>query len=134
MTFILKDAVVLQEGDVLVKQSFLVLGARADQEADLRGNALARGVTEPEGFELERALEGEQLEGEDLVRSVSNHFLYGLELEPRCLPPMWRVIRESSRLRFLPVSKGENVNSDAPCNTFLRTFFVPRAPKKCVNG
>ena len=74
MTFILQDAVVLQEGDVLVEQSFLVLGARSDQEADLRGNALARGVTEPEGFELERALEGEQLVSEDLARSVGNHW------------------------------------------------------------
>jgi hypothetical protein len=66
--------VVLQEGDVLVEQGFLVLGARSDQVADLRGNTLARGVTEPEGFELERALEGEQAVSEDLVRSVSNHF------------------------------------------------------------
>ena len=65
---------VLQKGDVLVKQSFLVFSARSDQEADLRGNALARGVTEPEGFELERALQGEQLVSEDLARSVSNHF------------------------------------------------------------
>lgn len=64
---------VLQEGDVLVEQGFLVLGARPDEVADLRGNALARGVTEPEGFELERALEGEQAVSEDLVRSVSNH-------------------------------------------------------------
>lgn len=65
---------VLQEGDVLVEQSFLVFRARSDEVADLRGNALARGVTEPEGFELERALEGEQLVSEDLARSVGNHW------------------------------------------------------------
>ena len=70
----LQDVVVLQKGDVLVEQSFLVFRARPDEVADLRGNALARGVTEPESFELERALQGEQLEGEDLARSVGNHW------------------------------------------------------------
>lgn len=48
------------------------------------------------------------------------------KLEPRCSSPMWWVIRESSRLWFLPVSKSENDRVCAVCNVFLNLFSVER--------
>ena len=45
------------------------------------------------------------------------------KLEPRCSSPMWWVIRESSRLWFLPVSKSENDRVCAVCNVFFEFIF-----------